>query len=329
MKAVIFVCSLHKPKYSNTRAWAEIMSKKLKLKNIETQIILLRDYDYESSVDKDDLHSQLKHVYDASLILFASPSNLEHPTFYCLNLVDRFVHAYEKSKKKNIDIFKNKIWEYCSLQSQLHYKGGYRSAKILQEWKNHHGYIMEKLKFMEHLGLKDNAVLTRHPKSFLTPDPKDNQWIRRPVSIESEPRDDIGPDYNNMEKHSEVLEMCDRVIDTFITKITPDRNSPVPDCSLDEFMECFRSDDRYAFGRGMTIADENINAESVKAHIKHINDTIKIPNRKGLVFIMMKERCTRLGLIDLAEKYYFEQYKLMRSEEYKSACSGNYRPNGY
>lgn len=317
MKAVIFVCSLHKAKYSNTRAWAEILSKKLKLKNIETQIILLRDYDYESSTDNDDLHTQLKHVYDASLIIFSSPSNLEHPTFYCTNLVDRFVHAYEKSKKKNIDIFKNKIWEYCSLQSQLHYRGGYRSVNTFREWMNHHGFMMEKLKFMEHLGLKDTAVLTSHPKSFLPPHPHDD--VGRP----------IGPNYSNMEKDNEVLRMCDNVIDTFITKITPYRDSPIPDCSLDEFMECFRSDDRYAFGRGMTIADENINAESVEAHIKHINDTINIPNRKGLVFIMMKERCTRLGLMDFAEQYYFEQYKLMRSEEYKSSCSGNYRPNGY
>ena len=305
MKAVIFSCSLHKAKYSNTRAWAELMSKRLKLKNIETQIIFLRDYDHESSTDKDDLHTQLKHVYDASLIIFASPTNLLHPTFYCANLVNRFVHAYEKSKKKNIDIFKNKIWEYCCLKTQLNFQGGYRAHETFQEWVNHHGYMIEKLKFMEYLGLKNTCVLTRGATFGL------------------------GPTYADMEDHSEVVEMCDNVVDTFITKITPTGDYPTPDCTLDEFMECLRSDDSNAFGRGMTIADENINDESVKAHIKHIHDTMDNANRKGLVFVMMKERCTRLGLMDVAEQYYVEHFKLMANKEYESNCSGNYKPNGY
>ena len=236
MKAVIFSCSLHKAKYSNTRAWAE----------------------------------------------FASPTNLLHPTFYCANLVNRFVHAYEKSKKKNIDIFKNKIWEYCCLKTQLNFQGGYRAHETFQEWVNHHGYMIEKLKFMEYLGLKNTCVLTRGATFGL------------------------GPTYADMEDHSEVVEMCDNVVDTFITKITPTGDYPTPDCTLDEFMECLRSDDSNAFGRGMTIADENINDESVKAHIKHIHDTM-----------------------DVAEQYYVEHFKLMANKEYESNCSGNYKPNGY
>jgi|TARA_R110000823_G_scaffold293541_1_gene412390 hypothetical protein len=314
MKAVIFSCSLKNPKYSSTNAWSVLMAKRLALKGIESQIINLRDYDYESSTDKDELHEQLKYVYDASLIIFASPTNVRHPTFSCTNLVDRFVHAHKESKKHNIDIFKNKHWEYCEFQNKEYYAEAdgklslkrYYTHTAQPHWSNHHGYMMKTLPFIDHLGLVDTHVSTYGPPNGLD-----------------------GPNYDTMEDYDEVIQVCDNIVDTFQQKSFPTKNA-TPTCSLEKFLGFFRSDDNNAFGRGMTIADENINKEYVKKNIAHVHETVTNVSHKLVIFIMMRERCTRLGLLDLAEMYYIEQFTVIElAGPAIIKCSGNYRPIGY
>jgi hypothetical protein len=336
-KAVIFSCSLKQPNYSSTKAWSVLLAKRLALKGIESQIINLRDYDYESSTDKDELHEQLKYVYDASLIIFASPTNIYNPTFSCTNLVDRFVHAHKKSKKNQIDIFKNKYWEYCQFQS-LDYvsdsnggvaRQGYFGADHC-EWINHHGYMLKTLPFINHLGLTNTHVDT----------------YAAPAGFD-------GPNYDDMEDHKEAVQVCDDIVETWYLHRKKqkgfDTKDATPTCSLERFLEFFESDDSRAFGRGTTIADENINEQSVKTSIAHVHKTMSNVCQKSVVFISMKERCTRLGLLDLAEMYYIEQFTINRSRrslrrkllrrrslrkrvgvtEYPREHSGNYRPNGY
>lgn len=327
MKAVIFSCSLKNPKYSTTRAWSELLAKRLALKGIDSQVINLRDYDYEASTDRDELHEQLKHVYDASLIIFASPSNIYNPTFSCTNLVERFVHAYKKSSKEKVNIFKNKVWEYCQFQSleytpikdlgaefkgyfkkdvQKEERAYYHWQKLHPHWENHHGRIMKMLGFIEHLGLVDTHVNTYAP-----------------------PNGYDGPNYHDIEEHNRPVEVCDSIIDAFNKKGHPTKDA-TPNCSLEKFLKFFQADESHAFGRGMTIADENINEKSVKENIRHVHRHMSNVSQKAMIFISMKERCTRLGLLDLAEQYYIQHFYIQRGEpKFQTWCSGNWRPNGY
>ena len=106
---VIFNFSLKDPKYSTTKAWADLQAKRFLLKGVNAKVITLKDYDYEASKSGDKLHEQLKNVYNADLIIFSSPINLSRPTFYLYHLIERFIHAHKKSTNENVDIFKDKF----------------------------------------------------------------------------------------------------------------------------------------------------------------------------------------------------------------------------
>ena len=78
----------------------------------------------------------------------------------------------------------------------------------------------------------------------------------------------------------------------------------------------------------MTISEENISRDSVIQNIALLKKIQNLSHR-GVAFMSMKERCMKLGLYDLAEMYYVEQFRLGRNHAYRIGCSGNYRPNGY
>ena len=80
-KVVIFSCSLKDGKYSTTRAWADLQARRFESKGINAKVINLKEFDYEASRDVDMLHEQLTHIYDADLIIFASPTNITDMTF--------------------------------------------------------------------------------------------------------------------------------------------------------------------------------------------------------------------------------------------------------
>ena len=115
-----------------------------------------------------------------------------------------------------------------------------------------------------------------------------------------------------------------------------------PKHTIEEFVECFRSDDEYAFGRGLTLAVESLNPKSVQEHIEHLNGKtcqMLTPNLHYQLVVAMKERCIKAGLYEVADLYYFEQARqdaieqarqdANPSEEVCFNKSGRYRPNDY
>lgn len=309
---VIFSCSLKDPKYSTTKAWADLQAKRFLLKGVNAKVINLKDYDYEASKNKDKLHEQLKNIYDADLIMFSSPINISRPTFYLYHLIERFIHAYKKSTNENIDIFKDKFIEYAVLFG-TNYEYDFKLKKRIKTiynqnfkpcWDNHHGYVYSKLSFINHLGIDDLHVSTWSPDEI------------------------TGPRYVDMDQHDNVVADCDRVVDIFKEKTKNILNS-IPKCSLEKFLDFFKSENKNAFGRGYTLSVDDLTEKTVKDHINFVHENVKDIAIKGVIFISMKERCSKIGRYDLSEMYYVEQFKLGKNPNYRIGCSGNYRPNGY
>ena len=64
MKAVIFNSSVKDPKYSNTHAWCKVLANRLEKRNIQSEIVDLKEIDYEASTSDDDtLYKQFEKVY--------------------------------------------------------------------------------------------------------------------------------------------------------------------------------------------------------------------------------------------------------------------------
>jgi hypothetical protein len=260
-KCVIFSCSLKSGQYSNSKSWAELMKSRLERKEILAEIINLKDFDYEATthLDKDLLHEKLSTLYDADLVIIAAPTNLKHMSFPAKNLIDRFVYAHKKGKEQGIDIFQNKIWEYCAMFSAplIPLEWGKQKNRGIDKnyktqeynlWDNHHGYALQKLNFMQHLGLDETAVSTYHP------------------DVEED------PSYHNMHTNKHVLKMCDEIVEEFEKKSK--KLKAMPSCSIDKFITMFENKDQHAFGRGMTLKAEKTDMHSVKAHIVWLNENV-------------------------------------------------------
>jgi hypothetical protein len=178
------------------------------------------------------------------------------------------------------------------------------------DWKSHHGYMLEKLSFIKHIGIKSSYVGTYSPY--------------RPT----------GPNVNTMQDHQDTIRICDDIVEGFVA-CELDNNSITPACELEQFMSYFESDDQHAFGRGLTIAEEDINTDSVQENIEFIEKTVENLNHRGQLIVAMKGRCERVGRPDLAEIYYLAQRRLIalgnekKSYSVPAICSGNYRPIGY
>jgi len=331
MKAIIFATSIKEGKNSNTRAWCVELDKEFKNKGFDSEIITLRDYDYESSTetDKDLLHEQMYKLYDTDFIMFTSPCNFSHMTFYFANLLKRFEHAYKKSDEKGLKIFDKKMFEFCPTfgcstyphdkkettdwqkHEDLAYPNGIRSSSYPYDGTRHNKWVYEKLKFMKPLGLIDLHI---------------DSW---------NPIEPIGPDRRNMHGHPQTV----ATIGSIVKKIETNgilQSKTTPSCTLEQFIECFRSDDHgHAFGRGLTLAVENLNFESAQKHIEYLNNNKKIPNHvRYQAIVAMKDRSIRAGLYDTAELYYDQQVRHNIDWYTNYATShlnknGNMRPNNY
>ena len=319
MKAVIFSCSLKNSKYSTTTAWSELMVRRFKDAGVESNIVNLKDYDYEATTSGDDLHDQMARAYDADYILFAAPINMGHTTFSCKNLVDRFTNANTNAKENGIDIFKDKIYEYVTFGA--HIEGFEANGKPIfrtynkhfGEWNNHHGYLRNKLSFIDNLGMDDLAMGTFHPD------------------------DPTAPTFDQIGNSEEAKEMCDSIVQGFKNKNT---TAKLPACSKEKFLEMFESDDTNAFGRGMTLSTDNLSQDTVQQHIDFVNKNVVNSGHRIIVFICMKERCIKMDRYDLARLYYVQQFGIIRRTKVwkdtdgrdvqnKGHCTGNYAPIGY
>jgi len=322
MKAIIFATSIKEGKHSNTRAWCDELNSTFKQNNISSEVITLKDYDYEASTGKDLLHEQMYKLYDADLIFFTSPINFSNPTFYLRNLLERFVHAQTKAVQKGLDIFANKrieilpnggcttmgpapkdsIWEEYE---EKYYPGGELIPG--HNWMHrYHKLLYEKLNFIKPLGLINLHL---------------NTW---------NPQEPIGPDRNTMHGHPQTVATIDRIMEKIKTLGMHSQENK-PKHTIEEFVECFRSDDENAFGRGLTLAVENLNLKSTKEHIEYLNNNKELLDVvRYQAIVAMKDRSVKAGAYEVAELYYNQQVLQDGLPSTKRLNkNGNYRPNDY
>ena len=131
--------------------------------------------------------------------------------------------------------------------------------------------------------------------------------------------------------------MVDEYLQGFKNKKT---TSILPACTKERFLKMFESHDANAFGRGMTLSEDNLSQDSVQAHIDFVNENVVNSGHKIIAFICMKERCIKMERYDLARLYYVQQFAIIRrSKQWKDTdggdiqnkghCTGNYAPIGY
>ena len=327
MKAIIFATSIKRAQNSNTKAWCNELNKTFKENNIKSEIINLRDYDYEASTGDDLLHKEMYKLYDADLIFFTSPTNFGNMTFYLHNLLQRFIHAQSKAEDKGLSIFANKRFEYCPTfgcctnesaasvtdweeYEEKTYPGGVRSALYPYLGMRHNKAVYEKLNFIRPLGLINLHI---------------NSW---------NPIEPIGPDRRTMHGHPQTLATIDRIMKK-IKAIGLESQESKPSHTVEEFVECFKADAENAFGRGLTLAVENMDISSVKKHIKYLNNNKDLPDHvRYQAIVAMKDRAVKAGLYDVAEMYYDQQAR-HNTDWYEDHSTwslnknGNMRPNDY
>lgn len=318
MKAIIFATSIKEGKHSNTRAWCDELNSTFKQNNISSEVITLKDYDYEASTGKDLLHEQMYKLYDADLIFFTSPINFSNPTFYLRNLLERFVHAQTKAVQKGLDIFANKRIEIlpnggCTTMGpapkqssweeyeEKYYPGGELIPG--HNWMHeYHKLLYEKLNFIKPLGLINLHL---------------NTW---------NPEEPIGPDRNTMHGHPQTVATIDRIMKKIKTLGMHSQENK-PKHTIEEFVECFRSDDKNAFGRGLTLAVENLNLKSVQKHIEYLNNNKELLDVvRYQAIVAMKDRSVKAGVYEVAELYYNQQ--ATHHIDWISK-NGDRRPNDY
>ena len=322
MKAIIFATSIKEGKHSNTRAWCDELNSTFKQNNISSEVITLKDYDYEASTGKDLLHEQMYKLYDADLIFFTSPINFSNPTFYLRNLLERFVHAQTKAVQKGLDIFANKRIEIlpnggCTTMGpapkqssweeyeEKYYPGGELIPG--HNWMHeYHKLLYEKLNFIKPLGLINLHL---------------NTW---------NPEEPIGPDRNTMHGHPQTVATIDRIMKKIKTLGMHSQENK-PKHTIEEFVECFRSDDKNAFGRGLTLAVENLNLKSAQKHIEYLNNNKELLDVvRYQAIVAMKDRSVKAGGYEVAELYYNQQVLQDGHPSTKRLNkNGNYRPNDY
>ena len=358
MKAVIFNSSVKDPKYSNTYAWCKVLANRLEKRNIQSEIVNLKEIDYEASTsDKDTLYKQFEKVYDASLIIFATPIFLGQVTFSMRNLLDRFKVAYERAQKANErslrlnsaikveNIFKNKLFETYigfdvlrkKLQTKFPKKRNYFDNNVPVEsqtgdegrfgMKKREQVLRKEIisccdEFMTPVGFDRLHLGTKSPKN-----PHGLKFDDDRILLSN-----TAPDYKTMHQDKETITLCDEFIDEFLKarEFHVGRNKTRPKRMLKEtFAEFFKADDKHSFGKGWTLGVNDLNEESVKKH--------RIAVRKSgedLRFIMqawvcMKERCMSAGNYPLADEYYGEQFRVIANGFDGDTFSGNFRPNNY
>jgi hypothetical protein len=322
MKAIILATIIKEVKHSNTRAWCDELNSTFKQNNISSEVITLKDYDYEASTGKDLLHEQMYKLYDADLIFFTSPINFSNPTFYLRNLLERFVPAQTKAVQKGLDIFANKRIEIlpnggCTTMGpapkdsiwkeyeEKYYPGGELIPG--HNWMHrYHRLLYEKLNFIKPLGLINLHL---------------NTW---------NPQEPIGPDRNTMHGHPQTVATIDRIMEKIETLGMHSQENK-PKHTIEEFVECFRSDDENAFGRGLTLAVENLNLKSTKEHIEYLNNNKELLDVvRYQAIVAMKDRSVKAGAYEVAELYYNQQVLQDGLPSTKRLNkNGNYRPNDY
>jgi hypothetical protein len=297
MKAVIFSCSIKDGKNSDTQAWSELFAKSMNAQDIQTEIINLKKFDYEASTGPDLLHEEMAKCYDADFITIAGPVNFRHPNFYLRNLAKRFAHAHNKAKAKGIDLFENKLFEICIMLGCL-------------SDNTNDGTLVE---------VPYGGRQTRDIKGILPPVKYINETRKHLLSLSCwNPSDKIGP--KRKELHLDEQTMYD--INVTINGYRDNYVEHTPKFSLETWMDCFKSEDPRAFGRGYTLSADNLSEETITAHRKWVNENFTDAHKKAQIFVAMKERCIKADYYEGAEMYFDEQFEL--GEEGKIHAGDHY-----
>jgi hypothetical protein len=120
--------------------------------------------------------------------------------------------------------------------------------------------------------------------------------------------DPRGPIRKDIHKHEKTVADLQQMIESFKKKFV---EQPVG-FSLSTWMECFKSDDPNAFGRGYTLSKNNLNEESVIAHKKWVNEHIENHHHRAQIWVAMKERCIKNDFDYGANLYFDEQFLMAR-----------------
>ncbi len=144
------------------------------------------------------------------------------------------------------------------------------------------------------------------------------------------PQEPIGPDRNTMHGHPQTVATIDRIMEKIETLGMHSQENK-PKHTIEEFVECFRSDDENAFGRGLTLAVENLNLKSTKEHIEYLNNNKELLDVvRYQAIVAMKDRSVKAGAYEVAELYYNQQVLQDGLPSTKRLNkNGNYRPNDY
>lgn len=328
MKAIIFSCSIKNSKNSSTQAWSELLANKMQQESIAVEIINLKKFDHEASTGPDLLHQEMAKCYDANFIVFATPINFKHASFYARNLASRFTHAHNKAKEEGVDLFKDKLFEVC----------------IMHGCKNDHLDDGTEI-FVEYGGIPTRQFKALLPDlNYVLPKKNLNLCVWQPA-------DKHGPKRKELHLDKQTVTDIEQTIKAFKESY----KDITPKMSVSKWLSYFSSNDPNAFGRGYTLGESNINEQTVKKHINWVHKNIKDIHQKAQIFVAMKERCIRKDYYDEAELYFAEQFELGESgkvhagEQYDTSYkdlnksvivkwkkdgfritrSANYRPNNY
>ncbi len=297
MKAVIFSCSIKDGKNSDTQAWSEVFANSMNAQGIQTEIINLKKFDYEASTGPDLLHEEMAKCYDADFITIAGPVNFRHPNFYLRNLARRFAHAHIKAKAKGIDLFENKLFEVCIMLGCLSDNLDDGTMVRVPYYGRQTGTVkglMPPVKYIEE----------KHPEPLHL-----SCW---------NPSDKMGPQRKKLHEDKQTMDDITSTINAFKDNYV----AHTPKFDLETWMDCFKSEDPRAFGRGYTLSPDNLSEESITAHRKWVNENIEDAHLKAQVFVAMKERCIKADYYEGAEMYFDEQFEL--GEEGKLHAGDHY-----
>jgi len=299
MKAVIFSCSMKDGKFSSTRGWCEHLQTKLNEADIQSELVILKDFDHEAQ-DKsnrpDELHQQMAKCYDADLIFFGVPINCKNITLSSRNLLDRFNYADTKGKQKGLDIFKDKWFEFCVVFGNEFWNNKYANQlwTRLPQTANRVGAVTYDARTHGTKQAPEGDQGT-FPLHFTTWNSCDNE------------KTNLQPD--TLYKETNLNKDIDELIKKFKSVATEHKT---PEFSLEEFMDCFHNKEANAFGRGMTLAVDNINQETVKQHIKWLNEESGFTvYQRSQILVLMKERSIKADKYFESEKYFEEQFRLV------------------
>jgi len=144
------------------------------------------------------------------------------------------------------------------------------------------------------------------------------------------PIEPFGPDRNTMHGHPQTVHTIDRIMKKIETLGMHSQENK-PKHTIEEFVECFRYDDKNAFGRGLTLAVENLNLKSVQKHIEYLNNNKELLDVvRYQAIVAMKDRSVKAGVYEVAELYYNQQVLQDGHPSTKRLNkNGNYRPNDY